>query len=215
MPVVLLGIGMIACVKEEIDLSTLSEDVGLEREIAIPLFNGSLMFEDITGGTFDSLLIDGIDTIKLFLIQDIEYEDTLSLGEFGEELDLEFLNIHNSFTNMFPVGMDVRIYLYDSLISSNIDTIYFSGDPDQLFLTPATTDNNGLVIEETVNARSNVLEFNSSTLDNLMHQATDMVLVIRLPSTNSFVKILDHYTLSLELGIEAKGYYEISSGSEE
>ncbi len=205
---VLLLAGLVSCVKEEISLDNLSTEVGIEREIAMPLLKNSVEFENIAGTAFDSLLINGQDTIKLFLIQDIEYEDTISVSELAEGYTFDYLNIHNTFTNMFPVGLDLRFYLYDSLQSANIDTIYFSGSPDELFLIPAPTDSDGLVIENAVETKKDVIEITGATLDRLMYQATHMVLSITVPSTNSYVKILDHYALDMKLGIEAKGYYE-------
>lgn len=214
-PAVLIFLGMSACVKEEINLDDLSTEVGITRDIAMPLLKSSIAFEDVAGTAFDSLLIDGEDTVKLFLIQDITYIDTLPLGDLGEEYTFEYLNLHHGFTNMFPVGLDVEFYLYDSLISSNIDTIFLSNTPGEPLLIPAPVDEDGFVIEEDVTRESGIAAPDDDTIDRLMNDATHLVFSIRVPSTNDFVKILDHYSLSVRLGIEARGYYETDLNSEE
>jgi hypothetical protein len=198
---------IVSCVKDEFNFDDLSKEVRLEREIAMPLIKGELVFEDINNESWDSLIITGGDTIKLYLIDEIEQTDTLPLGELIENLDLEYINLHHSFTNMFPVGVDVHLYLHDSIAGQNIDTIYLSQNHNEILLPPAEVDEDGLVIEELVQLREGVVEFDDEALDNLMERTTHIVFIINVPPTSGLVKILDHYLLSLKLGIEGKGAY--------
>jgi hypothetical protein len=203
-----MALGLISCVDEEMSMSDLSKQIGMEREIAIPLIRGSLSFEDITGTTFDSLLISNGDTIKLYLVQDIGFDDTLAIGDLGENMDFEYIYLHHRFTNMFPVGLDLNFYLYDSIQAANIDTIFFSSGPGELFLPPAPVDNDGMVVLDEVVTNIGVIVLEDNVLDNLFTRATHLVIVAEVPSTSGFVKILDSFSLSMKMGIEAKGYFE-------
>ena len=208
LPAMLIALSLLACVDEDIELKDLSKKVGFERELAIPLVYGSLVFEEIAGDSFDSLLISGGDTIKLYLVDDISYEDTVSLAGVGENMDFEYVYLHHEFTNMFPVGLNVQFYLYDSIQASNIDTIYFSGSPNELFLPAAPIDDDGLVIEDAVETSIGVIRLEDEILNTLFTQATHIIVAAEVPPTSGLVKILDHFSLDLKLGLETKGYYE-------
>jgi hypothetical protein len=198
---------VVSCVKDEFNFSDVSKDVRLQREIAIPLVKGEFVFEDITDESWDSLIFEGGDTIKLYLIDGIEKTDTLPLGEELENMSFEYLNLHHTFTNMFPLGVDVQIYLHDSLSSQNIDTINLDNNPDEYLLPAAPTYENGLVIEDEVQPRTDVAALTSETLDNLTERTTHLIFYVYVPPTTGYVKILDRYLLALRIGIEAKGEY--------
>ena len=208
---------MIACVKEEFSMEDLSKDAVIEREIAMPLIEGDMSFEDIVETASDSMIINGLDTIFLYLITDTEFEDSLSVSDiFGEnDWEFDYMNLHLTFTNMFPVGLDVRIFLFDSIAGVNVDTIFFSGARDEIFLDPAPTDNNGLTIENQVQTDRNILSIPSLTLNRLTTNTTHLIFAIKVPATNGMVKILSHYNLDLHIGLEAKGRYFWVIGGEE
>lgn len=202
-----LFFALVSCLKDEIDLDDLSKEVEIERSIAVPLIYGSLDVDDFTDEGWDSLLITDGDTIKLYLIEDLEFSDTLALGDLGQDLVFEYLYLHHGFTNYLPLGLDIRFYLYDSLISQNIDTITLVEPPDTIFLSPAETDENGLVIEELVVEQRDYVDFDPASLDYLQNDATHIIFDAIVPSTGGLVKILDHYTLDFRLGIEAEAIY--------
>jgi hypothetical protein len=200
---------VVSCVKDEFSFDDLSKDVKLDRELAIPLVKGEFVFEDITDESWDSLYFDTlrVDTIKLYLIDGIEQTDTMPLGEQLENMSFEYLNLHHTFTNMFPVGVDVQLYLRDSIANQNIDTIYLSENPNEFLLPPAPVDEDGLVIESEVQPRTGVAALDSETLFNLTERTTHLIFFVYVPPTTGFVKILDHYLLALKIGVEAKGEY--------
>lgn len=202
---------IVSCVKDEFDFSDVSKDVKLERELAIPLVKGEFIFEDITDQSWDSIIypIDTIftDTIKLYLIDGIEQTDTVPLGDELENMTFEYLNLHHTFTNMFPIGVDVQIYLHDSISRQNIDTVYLSENPDEFLLPAAPVDEDGLVLEDQVLPRTNVASLDAETLSNLTDRTTHMIFYVYVPPTTGYVKIIDRYSLSMKIGIEAKGEY--------
>ena len=138
---------LISCLKEEIDLDDLSTEVAYERSIAMPLLYGSLGIEDFTDRGYDSLLITDGDTIKLYLIIDLGFSDTLELGDLGQDWEFEYFNLHHGFTNYLPIGLKLQFYLYDSALTQNLDTIFLA-PPDSTFIKPAPVDGNGLVMED-------------------------------------------------------------------
>jgi hypothetical protein len=195
-----------ACLKDEIDLDDLSQDVAIQRSIAMPLVYGSLDIHDFTDADYDSLIIqqDG-DTIKLYLIVDLGYTDTIPLGDLGQDMEFEYLYIHHGFTNSLPIGLDVQFYLYDSTISQNLDTIFLTDDPSVDFIPAAEVDGNGLVIEDIVTEQRDYVSLEPSTLDYLQNEATHLILDAVVPSTGGLVKVLDYYSLDFKLGVEALG----------
>lgn len=212
-PGILLLIGLTACIKDTIILDDLSNDILLEFEIPIPLVKANFIFEDLAGDGYDSVIYETSgDTIKLFLVDSLDLEvDTVDLGDMEEDIDFEYVYLHHTITNMFPVGLDLRIYLYDSVISENIDTIWFSNTPGEIFLQAAATDTNELVIEDQVEKNTGVIELDEELFDKLFNQATHLIPDPLVPPTPGFVKILNHYQLQINLGVEAKGSYIIES----
>jgi len=202
--------GFTGCLKEEIDFDNLSKDVAVEREIAMPLIYGSLQFEDFTELEYDSLLIWGDDTIRLYLVEDLGHSDTIQLGGLGEKMEINSLILHHAFTNSLPIGLEVQFYLYDSAQSRNLDTIILTDSPGELFILPAQVDANGLVMEELVDEQIGMYTVESSTLDYLQNNTTHLILDAIVPNTGGLVKILHYYTFEFRLGIEASGTYTTS-----
>lgn len=207
LPFLAIIITIVSCVQDEFDFSDVSRDVKVERELAMPLVKGEFVFEEISDESWDSLLISEGDTIKLYIIDGIEQTDTLPLGEELENMTFDYLNLHYTFTNMFPVGIDIHLYLHDSISNQNIDTVYLSENPDEFLLPAAPVDGDGLVIEDQVQPKTGVAALDSETLFNLTDRTTYMIFSIYVPPTSGYVKILDHYLLALKIGIEAKGEY--------
>jgi hypothetical protein len=135
----ILLLGVISCIEDTIQVENISKDVAIERQISIPLVKTEVTFENIAG-SYDSLIIDVGDTIYLYLNQDLGFQDTMKMTDMGENIEFEFLNLHFKVTNMFPVGLDVMIFMYDSILDANLDTIWFSEVPGELFYNPAPVD---------------------------------------------------------------------------
>lgn len=201
----LLALG--GCLKEELDLDNLSTEVAFERSIAMPLIYSSLHIEDFTDGSWDSLIITDGDTIKLYLIIDLDFSDTIELGDLGKNMEFEYLYLYHGFTNSLPIGLDIQLILFDSVLSRNLDTIYLNDNHSELFLEPAVVDGNGMVIEDLVSEQKGMTEFESSALDYLQNEATHLIFDGVIPNTGGMVKILDYFSLDLRMGIEAKGTY--------
>jgi hypothetical protein len=213
LPLMVLFAGMIACFEDTIQLDNISTDFAIQHELAMPLVKADFVFDDIAGHGYDSLIVQSGDTIFLYLVEDIGFNDTLKLGKMGEKMDFDFIYLHYKIANMFPVGLDLRIYLYDSIQAHNIDTIWFSNNPDQLFIEPAPVGPDGLVLEDEVQTYAGYIEIDSTKFDNLFHVATNLVVDAIVPSTGSYVKVLNYYRLNMRLGLHFKGRYVASSDS--
>ncbi len=210
-PLMALFIGTLACIEDTIQLEDLSTKQNFTRQIVIPVLQGSLKFDDLAGHGYDSLIITSGDTIFLYLLEDINLEDTIELGDLGQNIEFEFIEIHCKNTNWFPVGLDLRLYLYNDSTGANIDTIWFSSTPGELFIEPATSDANGLTIDDQVKTDSSVVTLDSYVINELFNEATRLVFFAEVPSTGGFVKILRYHKLYLNLGIIAKGRYSSES----
>lgn len=197
--------GAFACIEDTIQVEDLSTEIEFEREIALPLLKGSLSFDDFAGHGYDSLIITSGDTIFLYLLENIALEDTVEKNEINIEFD--YINLYYKITNMFPVGLDMKIYLYDSISGSNIDTVLFSNNPDSLFIQPAPSDANGLTLEDQVTTDIGSISLNENVLYNMFHVATHWVLYASIPSTGGFVKILRTNRFAIKLGVEARGTF--------
>ena len=205
-PLLLLIFSVIACIEDTIQLEDLSTEMNVTKEIAAPLINLSLKFEDIIGHGYDSLIFMSGDTIYLYLVDDNSFEDTLDLdlGNNDIDIELELLNLHYKITNYFPIGLDMKIYLYDDSIRQNIDTILFSDQMDEPFIDPAPSDANGLAIEDQVVTNSSYVAFPNAILDYLLNKNTRLILFFEIPSTGGFVKVLRTSRLNIHFGIEVK-----------
>jgi hypothetical protein len=204
-PCLVLVIALYACVEDTIQLEDLSGDIVTEHTIVTPLVKMSLTFDDMAGDGFDSLLIQQGDTILLYLLDDISIHDTMRLTNSGRDLELDYLSLHHSIHNMFPVGIDLMLFLRDSVQQINLDTILFSGTPGTQFIESPPLDANGLTIEDEVEELHGEVEFSENDLDIMFHQATHVVIFLEVPPTDDFVKILRHYRLDLNFGIECRG----------
>jgi len=196
-----------ACLKEEIDLDNLSTEVAIEQSRVLPLIYGSLKIEDFTDEGYDSLIIFGQDTFKLYIIEDLEYSDTISLRELGENFDFEYLHLLHHFTNYLPLSLDVQFYLFDSIYMQNLDTIFLIEDPDTIFLDAADRDEDGFVIEEGVVEQNGVVSLEGEQMDLLEEDATHIILDAVVPSTGDWVIILDRYSLDFRIGVDFSGRY--------
>jgi hypothetical protein len=214
LPGFLVMLGMAACIEDTIQVENLSDEIRIEREIAIPLIKATFLFDDLAGEDYDSIIIADQDTIKLYVVEDIGFQDTISFGDTGENMDFEFINLHNRITNMFPVGLDLNIYLYDSVTSQNIDTIFFGSTPGELFIQPAPLDSDGLVIEDEVEETYRVVELGDDIFDNLFQHTSHLIIDATVPSTAGMVKVLKYYELQLKMGLEAKGSYIVEPENE-
>jgi hypothetical protein len=72
---------------------------------------------------------------------------------------------------------------------------------------------NGLVIEDQVITENSFIGLDETATDNLFHKATHLVINAQVPSTGSFVKILEYYRLEIQLGVHFKGRYVASTDS--
>jgi hypothetical protein len=214
LPVFMLFFGAWACIKDTIQLEDISGDMAYEREISIPVIKGSLTFDDIAGHGYDSLVIlQSGDTIFIYLNNDLGFNDTIAIGEQGENMDFDFINVHYKITNMFPVGLDLRMYLHDSVTNQNMDTIWFSGTPGEIFIKPAPSDINGLTVEDSISTSNSFVALTENFIDDFFNAATHLIVVAEIPSTGGIVKILRNYRLYMQLGIEARGRYVIYQDS--
>ncbi len=202
-PLLLLIFSVITCIEDTIQLEDVSPEMNVTKELAFPAINISLKFDDIAGHGYDSLIFRSGDTIFLYLLEDIRLEDTIELGGIGENMEFVFLNLHYKITNYFPVGLDLKLYLYDDATGQNIDTIWFS-DPNELFIDPAPSDVNGLAIDDQVVTDSSYIALSQNVLDNLFNETTQLVLFIEVPSTGGFVKVLNTSRLNIHFGIDVQ-----------
>ncbi len=212
LPIMILLLGVISCIEDTIQVENISKDVAIERQISIPLVKTEVTFENIAG-SYDSLIIDVGDTIYLYLNQDLGFQDTMKMTDMGENIEFEFLNLHYKVTNMFPVGLDVKIFMYDSILDANLDTIWFSEVPGELFINPAPVDGNGLAIVDQVETTNSYVGLDQENFDNLFNGTTHLLVDATIPSTGGFIKVLKYHRLYMNLGIEARGRYITSLDS--
>lgn len=200
-------LGLTSCIEDRVQLDQVSKEVEVERSIAIPLLKASLTTGDFTGIDYDGLEIISGDTVKLYLLNDTQYGDTLDFGGLPFEFDnlyIDYVRLHHTSRNMLPLGLRLDLYLFNDSIQENIDTISFSDVPGGEFLTVPDVDANGLVIESNVLTEEGALDFDQETMDKLFKNTTHIILNGEVPQTGSIVKILDHYTIDINLGISAK-----------
>jgi len=206
-------IGPLACIEETVQLENISKDIEIERQIALPLVKGDLVIGDLVEGEADSSIFTNGDTIYFYTVDDISLQDTVEFGGIGINMDFDFLNIYHTITNMIPIDLDLNLYLYDQLIGSNIDTIFFNTIPGEYLINAPPVDNDGLVIEDAVETRYDAIELDAATLDNLLNRTSHLIILARVPSTGTVIKILKHYNLEFALGLSARGRYVTSLDS--
>lgn len=208
-----LLIGPLACIEDTVQLENISKDVEIERQIAMPLVKGNLVIGDLVEGEADSSIFMNGDTIYFYTVDDISLEDTVEFGGIGIEMDFDFLNIYHTITNMIPIDLDLNLYLYDQTIGSTIDTIFFNTIPGEYFINAPPVDENGMVIEEAVGTRYGAIELDAETFDNLLNHTSHLIILARVPSTGTIIKILKHYNIEFALGLSARGRYVTSLDS--
>jgi hypothetical protein len=204
-------IGMTACIDETIQLNKFSDDFVLQRKMAIPLIKASFSFEDIAGRGYDSLMFINEDTVWLYLPFDLELDDTFKVSLDQEDLQVDYLHLHYKLKNMFPVGLDVYFFLYDSVQGGNIDTIFFNENHEGSFIVPAPKDENGLTITEAVTTDSSFIALDEQLMDRMFNEATHFIIFAKVPATTGFIRILKNYRLDLRFGVDAKARYSISN----
>lgn len=142
---------------------------------------------------------------------DLTYKDTVSLPGFEDIEELvyiDYANLHYWFTNEFPLGFDIKVYLYDSASVEVVDTIFLN-DVGEFFLTPAPVDEDGVVIQEQVQELHGVANLDSDQTDNLIRNASHMIIEAKIQTYEvASVKILSYYELLFQFGLEMKGRYE-------
>jgi hypothetical protein len=208
--IVILLMLFTACKKDELDFNKRSKRIEVEREIALPLVKGNISFGDLLNIEPDSLeIINLLDTLKLYYNLEFDHQDTIKLSEFDNKITIDFVKLYYWFTNEFPLGLDAKIYLYDSKSAEIIDTILFSHNPSEAFLPAAPVDINGIVIKDMVKEKSDVINISKSQAENLLKRATNLILFTHIQAnTLSIVKVSSTSYLRFKLSIDAKGKYE-------
>lgn len=185
-----------SCKRDELDIDKLSKTIEIQRDIAMPGGYGNLFLKDLLGEGADSIITIEGDTI---------FQDTiaLDLGDFGEGFIIEFLNIPYHCGNYLPVGGDLMLITYDSVTARILDTIKFSQTGTFLEIPPL--DQNGDVIENLVEEKTDVISVDKATAENLLRLATHIILDARLISeTTRIIPVDDSKRIWLKLGIEAR-----------
>jgi hypothetical protein len=200
-------LGLSSCIKETIQLNNVSRDVDVERSFAMPLLKASLTFGDFSDQEYDGLEFIGSDTIKLYFIEDISYQDTIDFNglpfEFNN-LTIEYANLYHKSRNMLPLGLRLNLFLFNDTLNQNVDTISFNDQAGGDFLVAPQINSNGLVIEDQVETLSGSLSFDQTTINNLFKRTNRIIIDGVVPETDTLVKVLDYYSIDLDLGISAK-----------
>jgi hypothetical protein len=198
-----------SCQKDTLDLTKTSKKYSYEREISMPLVQGNITFNDLLNLEPDSILVINIlDTLGIYYDVEYQYYDTIKLSLRKDNITVEFAKLNYWFTNQFPVGLDAKMYLCDSLYTV-IDTILFSSDPSEIFLPAAPVDTNGVVILGEVTEKKGVLDISNTTAENLLRNTDQLILDVHLSAnTFSIVKILQDSYLNFRFAVDVKGKYE-------
>ncbi|NOY38410.1 MAG: hypothetical protein GXO83_12665 [Chlorobi bacterium] len=142
-----------------------------------------------------------------FRIQDLELKDTVE-NPFNSDPtdssgfglgDLDYAKLYVSVNNGFPVGVDFKIYMYDSINRVIVDSIVIDKAIDA-----APVDNAGRVTEPIKG--SQIVELGQTELDNLQ-TVDNLIFTIIFNSTNNGtvdVKIYTDYTFDFNLAFGTK-----------
>lgn len=195
-----------SCKQDELDMELLSEQVETEYTIVAPLIHGNLFLRTLMDG--DSVLIVEEDSV---------FTDTFGF-QIGEDetngFELEFFDLHYSNKNYLPVAFDLWFVTYDSITSTNLDTIKFVDEG--YFLNPATINENGNAIEELVDSVYGKLTIDNAMAENILNVATHIILEARLMSdTTVVIPVNDNKKIWFKYGFEAKGKYQTNLSSNE
>ncbi len=195
-----------ACQKDVLDLNDMSKKYSIERELSFPLVQGNISFKNLLNIDPDSIqIINLLDTLGIYYNIEYEYYDTIKMGRSKDSITIDFANFYYWFINQFPIGLNAKIYLCDSL---NVvkDSILFSNTVAESFLPAAPVDANGVVILDQVKEKKGIIIISSSTAENLMKNTDKLILYIRLTAnTFSVVKILENSYLHFQFAVDIKG----------
>ena len=145
---------------------------------------------------------------------DLTYERSIDVRdlfdeETTEDLELEFFKLHYWFENQFPLGVDAKAVLRDSV--NNVvysDTLFLNANQGQMFIAPAPVDNNGLVELNKVQRKTGYLLLNKGQADFMLKDATHIDIIAKLQTTNiSSVRILNTYSIDFQFGSEFRLRY--------
>ncbi len=169
--------------------------------------------------SFDSRILLGLEVeVPLeFKMQNLQLQDTLDNPFYNDPSDsskfslkdLEYVKLHLQAENGFPVGMNVKLYLYDKASGFIADSILF----DQI-IQPAPVDAGGRVTD--VISSDQTIEITNIQLEELENMP-DLIVAGIFNSTDQgtkSVKIYTDYTLDFKLGVQTKVNLDIGNVSE-
>jgi hypothetical protein len=198
-----------SCQKDTLDLTKTSKKYSYEREISMPLVQGNITFNDLLNLDPDTIqIINVLDTLGIYYNLEYNFKDTIKLSLRKDNITVDFANLNYWFTNQFPIGLDLKIFLCDSLYTI-IDTILFSNDTSEIFLPAAPVDTNGVVILDQVTEKKGVVIISSTTAENLLRNTDQLIMDVHLTAnTFSVVKVLENSYLDFRFAVDVKGKYE-------
>jgi hypothetical protein len=208
--IVALALTISACQKGELDFNKQSNYYDVEREISIPLVHGTLAFNDLLNVVPDTLEIYNLlDTLDIYYNLEYDHRDTIKLNLVDSNIYIKYAKLYYWFTNEFPVGLDSRIYMLDTIHSVIIDSILFNTNPSDIFLHAAPVDSNGIVIQDSVKQIAGMMEIDSTQADNLIQRTNKIILYSRVyANTLSIVKVEKSSTLSFRFSLDIDGKYQ-------
>jgi hypothetical protein len=208
--IAILTILFSACQKETLDLNQRSKKIEIERVVNLPLVKGNISFDDLLNIEPDTLeIIDLLDTLEIYYNLEFDYQDTIQVSKMDSNITIDYMIMYYWFTNEFPLGLDVKMYMYDSTNAEIIDSILFSSDPSEIFLPAAPVDSTGLIIQDEIEEKAGEISISSSQAANLFEKATDLILITHIQAnTLSIIKIPATSFLHFKLSIDARGKYE-------
>jgi len=138
----------------------------------------------------------------------ISLHDTIVLTQLDYDItQIDRLILHYNLINGFPLGTEFNLVLHDSISTTNLDTISFTGiNTLDNVIEPALVDSDGELIEPVLN--SGFLALTNSEITNFLN-SNKIIVDISLSTSNSdnqdqYVKIYSHYSCDLKLGVETK-----------
>jgi hypothetical protein len=212
---IIIGIilpGLISCIEDTVQLDELSTQIEIERSIAIPILKTSLSLEQVGADGYDSFdFLDTGDTIYYYNIEEVSLHDTSEFRGIENnsiELEFDYVNIYHSIINMLPVNLKFNLFLYNEELGTNVDTISFSQPGKEYFIVaPTAYEPNGLIIEDQLEVQTGKVSLDADLMDKLLNNTTHIVIDARIAEHDTLVKILGHYGIDLQLGLEAKGRF--------
>lgn len=181
-------------------MDNLSTDVKVPHQIAIPLLQTSMVFEEVAGRQADSIIEYRGDSILLFFPADFSLRDTMEIPKTGQNLRFEHFYLYHGIQNMFPIGLDIDLVLRNDDLNVNLDTFSLKGkdaDVDVPFIEPAPVGSNNLVDESAVHEKEGYLALDSTFFNQYYGDATHLIIVFTLQQTADTLRILDHYNMDI------------------